>query len=277
MSSRTISRLNSRLPLINILLVVIVILGFLSLLIGPAKIQASKLLISLIPGNSDASNIIWQIRIPRILLASLAGAVLSGAGCIILGITGHALIDSIASKIVFGGGVVFAAIVLIAMAFGIKLSPEVYILVGTLSGATWVNVFNLTPFIIIGVLISIYYSKDLNAVVFGEYTAKTLGIDYGPTRVFLLSIAGLLAMVALPVCGIPGLVALITPYFIRMSAGYNYKYLIPVSMLAGIAAMLFIDVLSRIIFPSEVPLGIIISLLFCPLYVYALYRRRLGH
>lgn len=271
------SRINSRLPLISILITVIIILSFLSLLIGPEKIPATKVIASVfLPGGSTASSIIWQARIPRLIQTMLAGASLAAAGTLFLGLYGHYAYYSIVPFVTFGAGAVLAAVSVVMMAFGIMLDSRVYVLLGTLIGTTWGSVFMLVPFVILGILTALFYSKDLNGLVFGEYTAKTIGIEVAWVRALLTAIAILLSLASMTVCGLSGLVWLLIPFFVKFAAGTNYKYLIPVSMLGGVAVFVLVDIFSRLVFPAELPLGIILSLVGCPLFLYAVHRRKVG-
>ncbi len=271
------SRLQNKLPLILYLVIVIAILSFLSLLVGPTKIAASKLFIKLLhPDNSNAAAVIWQVRMPRLMLTAFVGMLLSSAASIFIGVSGHWLIDSKASRGVFALTTLFAAIGLLMMALGLRINDLFYSFLGSIDAATWQRVLFILPWVIIGIIVAIFYSKDLNAMVFGEYTAKTLGISVESVRTLLVLIAVVLLAVALPVIGVPGLVWLVLPYYVRMLAGFNYKYLAPATILAGVAAVIFCDIFSRVLFPVTIPLGIIMSAFGAPLHLYAIYRRRLG-
>jgi iron complex transport system permease protein len=272
-----LSRLKNRLPFVVYLLIVIVILGFLSLLLGPTRISASKVFTSVfIPGSSNASSIIWQIRMPRLMLGILSGTLLAMAGSILLGIFGTVIVDHIAVKSFYllGGAVAVISVFLIALGFNLNsLYP---LLLGSLAGTTWDKVIIAVLFIIAGLIVYVFYYKDMNALLFGEYTAKTLGVEVRRIRVLLFFVALILSAAAAYFCGLLCLTGLIFPYFVRLVTGVNYKYLIPVSILTSASLVILVDIFSRIIFPTELPLGIIMVVLSGPLFIYALQRRRLG-
>lgn len=271
------SRLKNRLPLVIYLLIVIVILGFLSLLIGPTKISASEVFLSVFaPGNSDTSSIIWQIRMPRLILEILSGTLLAMAGSILLGIFGTIIIDNLVVKSFYIIVSAIAAVSIFLILFGFNLPPSYPLLLGSLAGATWIDVLIVALFIVAGLAVYVFYYKDLNALLFGEYTAKTLGVEVGLTKIFLSVVALIISTVAIYACGLLCLGGMIIPYFVRLATGVNYKYLIPVSILTSASLIILIDIFSRIVFPAELPIGIIMVILSGPFYIYALQRRRSG-
>lgn len=271
------SKLKNRLPIVVYLIILLFILGFLSLLIGPARISASKVFSSIfIPKNTNAFSIIWQIRMPRLMLAAITGTLVAMAGSIFLGIFGSSIIDSIVTKVIFGLMSVAGAVAVLLMAFGVGAVYNYYGILGSLSGSTWDKALLPLIFILAGIVTYIFYYKDLNALLFGEYTAKTLGVEVRWTRLFLFLIGLLLLIMATLTCGISCAALFILPYYVRLVTGVNYKFLIPVSIMSSISLVILLDIFSRIIFPSELPVGIVILLLSGPFYLYALQRRRLG-
>jgi len=272
-----LSKLKNRLPFVVYLLIVIVILGFLSLLVGSTKISASKVFTAVfIPGTSNASSIIWQIRMPRLALEILSGTLLAMAGSILLGIFGTSVIDNLLAKAFYLLAAAAAAVSVFLLVFGVNLNPLYPLLLGSLGGTVWDKVLIPALFIIIGLIIYVFYYKDMNALLFGEYTAKTLGVEVRRVRMFLFAVAAAISAVAVYACGLLCLAGLILPYFVRLATGVNYKYLIPVSILSSASLVILLDIFSRIIFPSELPLGIVMAVVSGPLYIYALHRRRLG-
>lgn len=271
------SKLKTRLPLVVYLLIVIIILCFLSLLVGSTKMSASKVVSSIFSaGNSNASSIIWQIRMPRLFLAILSGSLIAMAGSILLGIFGTRVIDNMIVKTSYLIGSAVAAVSIFMMLFGANLNLLYPWLLGSLAGTTWDKVLLIALFVILGLVVYVFYYKDLNALLFGEYTAKTLGVEVTWIRIFLFAIAAVISLIAVYSCGLLCLAALILPYFVRLATGVNYKYLIPVSIMSSASLIILLDIFSRIIFPAELPLGIIVMALSGPFYIYALQRRRLG-
>ena len=272
------NRLKNRLPFIIFLFIVIAMLGFLSLLMGTARISAPSVFLSIFSPTTDPniSGVIWQERMPRLMLEVLSGGLLALAGSILLGIFGARIVDNLAVKSLYAFNFIAAVVFTIMIILGMNVRPLYPWLLGSLAGTTWDKVLIASLFITAGLIIYVFYYKDMNALSFGEYTAKTLGVEVGEVRLFLFLITMVISAVAAYTCGIMCLAGLIFPYFIRLVAGVNYKYLIPISILATASLVILVDIFSRIIFPTEFPLGIMMVALSAPFFVNALHRRRLG-
>ena len=272
------NRLKNRLPFIIFLFIVIAMLGFLSLLMGTSRISAPSVFLSIFSpaSNPDVSMVIWQERMPRLMLEVLSGGLLALAGSIMLGIFGSRIVDNPAVKSLYAIDIIAAVIFTAMIILGMNVRPLYPLLLGSLAGTTWNKVLIASLFITVGLIIYVFYYKDMNALSFGEYTAKTLGVETEEVRFFLFLITIVISAVAVYTCGVMCLAGLIFPYFIRLVAGVNYKYLIPVSILATASLMILVDIFSRIIFPAEFPLGIMMVALSVPFFVNALHRRRLG-
>ena len=213
---------------------------------------------------------------PRLFLAILSGTLIAMAGSILLGIFGTVIIDNMIVKASYLAGSAVAAVSVFMMLFGANLDPLYPWFLGSLAGTTWDRVLLIALFVIAGLVVYVFYYKDLNALLFGEYTAKTLGVEVTRIRVFLFAIASVISLIAVYSCGLLCLAVLILPYFVRLATGVNYKYLIPVSILSSASLIILLDIFSRIVFPAELPLGIIAVAVSGPFYIYALQRRRLG-
>jgi iron complex transport system permease protein len=216
------------------------------------------------------------MRMPRLFLEILSGTLLAMAGSILLGIFGTIIINNLIVKSFYIIVSAVAAVSIFLILFGVNLPPLYPLLLGSLAGATWIKVLIVALFILAGLAVYVFYYKDLNALLFGEYTAKTLGVEVGLTKIFLSVVALIISAVAVYACGLLSLGGLIIPYFVRLATGVNYKYLIPVSILTSASLIILIDIFSRIVFPAELPIGIIMVILSGPFYIYALQRRRLG-
>ena len=168
-----------------------------------------------------------------------------------------------------------AAIVALIIILTGDLRSIYFWLLGSFAEASWVDVLSVTPYAIIGIIAAFFYSKDLNALLLGDEMASTLGVDVEPVRIFLLAIASLLAAAATSVCGIIGFVGLIVPHFVRMIVGPNHRFLIPVAAISGMLLLVVADIIARMaILPTEIPIGIVMSIIGAPFFIYILRKRR---
>lgn len=156
-----------------------------------------------------------------------------------------------------------------------KMSDVVFWIMGSLSRANWDHLYTLTPIVLIGSFVLIYFSRDLNALALGENTAFHLGLNPERTKRFLLVIATLVASSAVAFAGTIGFVGLITPHIMRLLIGPDHRYLLPASALGGAILLVVADVAARtVIAPAELPVGIITAFLGAPFFLYLLKTRK---
>ena len=102
---------------------------------------------------------------------------------------------------------------------------------------------------------------QLDAVTFGEETAKSLGTNVTWLRAGVIVCATILTAVSVSISGVIGWVGLIVPHVTRMLFGPQHRLLIPVSFLLGSLFLIGVDTISRTLLDAEIPLGILTALL----------------
>jgi iron complex transport system permease protein len=117
---------------------------------------------------------------------------------------------------------------------------------------------------------------NLNVMAFGDEEARAMGVSTGLLRLAIVCCATLVTAASVAIGGIISLVGLIVPHMARFVVGPNYRYLIPASILLGAAFLLAVDDLTRVFFLTEIPIGIVTSILGAPLFLYLLLRSRKG-
>lgn len=120
-------------------------------------------------------------------------------------------------------------------------------------------------------------SNELEVLSLGEDTAKSLGLKAERLRTVFLALAALLCGAAVSFAGLLGFVGLIVPHAVRRFAGTRCARLLPLCALWGGAFVTVCDLLSRLLFrPQELPVGILLSALGGPFFLYILSKRRGG-
>ncbi len=143
----------------------------------------------------------------------------------------------------------------------------------TMSG--WSPVWASFPHILIGLAILWLLAHALNVLQFGEEQAQQLGIHVEQTKLAIILAASLTTAAAVSFSGLIGFIGLIVPHVIRMRWGTDYKRLIPLSVLGGGGALLFADLLARVILaPQVLPMGIITALAGAPFFLWLLRRAK---
>lgn len=114
----------------------------------------------------------------------------------------------------------------------------------------------------------------LNILAMGDKEAHSLGVNVNQSRVFIILCATLATAGAVCVSGVISWVGLVVPHIGRMMTGNDNKDLIPVSFCMGAAFLVLVDDMSRIISSSEMPLGILTSLIGGPFFIYLLKKTK---
>lgn len=120
--------------------------------------------------------------------------------------------------------------------------------------------------------------NELDLMNLGEETAQSLGLSVKKMRTILLGLAALLAGASVSFAGVLSFVGLIVPHIMRRVAGSESRYLLPFCAVGGAAFVTLCDLLSRVVFqPYEVPVGILMSVIGGPFFVWLLLKKKGGH
>ncbi|AHG01577.1 FhuG (plasmid) [Halostagnicola larsenii XH-48] len=145
---------------------------------------------------------------------------------------------------------------------------------GSLTGTDWEQVRLVLPWTVVVVLLSIAGSRQMNVLLLGEQTAKSLGMSIEKVRFALSGVAVLAAAASIAVAGIVGFVGLIVPHMVRNLVGSDSKKLIVGCLFVGPALMVGADVGARLaLSPTQIPVGIVTGLLGGPYFLYLMRKQ----
>lgn len=283
-------------------------------------------------------DIVWYVRLPRVIMAVGIGMGLAVSGCVmqaivrnpladpyILGISSGATLGATVAALLgvvtalgtnamgicaFIGALVVSVLVQIVANIGKRsnsirlllagtalssvcsaisnfivymaddregMQSITFWLMGSLAGSKWENIVFILPIIILITLFFISQSRILNLMLLGDDVAMTLGTDLLRFRHLYLVLSAMLVGLAVYCTGMIGFVGLMIPHVIRILFGTDHKRLLPLSALLGSIFLIWADVACRIIIPrSELPLGILVSAIGAPCFVYLLIRKSYG-
>lgn len=282
--------------------------------------------------SSADKYILYQIRIPRVLMCVIAGACLSVCGAsyqavfrnpladpYILGVSsGASLGASLAivlglDKLIIGVPImafVFALItvflimklskvgnrthtttlILAGVSFNFLFSAIISIIMfvdredmhkiyfwtmGSLSGVKYSDVITVGVFTLLGLMILLLFAKRMNALLLGDMSAQSIGINVEKTRKTILITSTLMTSAVVSYCGVIGFIGLVVPHIVRLIAGADNRKIIPLSLFGGVIFMLSADIVARnIISPNELPIGTITSAVGSPFFIYLLYNAK---
>ena len=127
--------------------------------------------------------------------------------------------------------------------------------------------------ILAGLLILLILRWKLNLLAMGDDEARSMGVNTKAMRVIIVSSATLITAACVAISGLIGWVGLVIPHFARILVGYDYRVVLPVSMLMGASFMMLVDDLARSIVTAEIPLGIITAFVGAPFFLYLILDR----
>lgn len=293
------------------------------------------------PGGGDAAawtraerNIVWELRLPRILLGAAAGAGLATIGGILQVVTRNPLADPYLFGVSAGASVGAVLVILYAASFAGPLTLPAAAFAGALA-ATWLVfaaargrngattserlvltgvavafiLHAVTNFLVIGAVdrgaeSALFWMLGgfgnarwatvpaplaltlagiawlwlragvVNALAFGDDTARSLGIDPVRLRAEIFVVTALMTGAIVSASGGIGFVGLVLPHVVRLLVGGDLRRLLPLAALAGALFLIWADVVARVAFaPREVPLGIVTSLVGGVFFLWLMRRR----
>ena len=131
------------------------------------------------------------------------------------------------------------------------------------------------PVIIIVLAVSLTFSPAMDIMALGDETASGLGLDIKRNRSILLFAASVLAGAAVSMCGLIGFVGLIVPNVVRLFYKGKARGGVILCTLTGSSFLLLCDTLSRLlVFPYELPCGLLLSVLGAPFLIRLLIKKR---
>lgn len=147
--------------------------------------------------------------------------------------------------------------------------------IGGLSGVS-MNAIKLPGILIFISFITLFIlSYDMNILSLGDETAKSLGLNVSTYRFAFIVLSALFSGSAISFAGLLGFIGLIVPHAARMIVGYDNRVLVPVTALLGSLFTLICDIMARTLFaPYEIPVGIIMSFLGGPFFIYLLFKQK---
>ncbi|MEW6456139.1 MAG: iron ABC transporter permease [Acidobacteriota bacterium] len=304
---------------------------FISTFSGTVEISPKEILSGKIFDDEVKKTILFELRIPRIIIAFLVGASLSISGAIlqaffgnplaepyIIGVSSGSSFGAVLSTFIginlsllgmssqaffsffFGLVTVLAVysisyfrgepkpvtLLLIGIIIGSitssltsiilifkqeNLQSFIFWMLGSFSGSDWKKVFNFFPYFVFFFSLSVFFSKDLNLLVMGDEMAKSTGLNVKFLRRISLIIATFLTSFSVSIAGIIGFVGLIIPHAVRVILGSDHRKVLPYSCFLGGVYLIYADLIARTIYPpSEIPVGVITSLIGAPIFLYLL-------
>jgi iron complex transport system permease protein len=178
--------------------------------------------------------------------------------------------------IMLSGGI--SAIVTIMQYFSNETMLKSYVLwtMGSLGNLTSGQINVLLISVLAGVLISVFSSKMLNALLLGENYAGSIGLNVKFARTVIFVCTSILAGSVTAFCGPIGFIGIAVPHIVRiLFRTSDHKILIPGTILMGGFIMLLSDIISQLPGSENVlPVNAVTSLIGIPVVIWVILRNR---
>lgn len=142
---------------------------------------------------------------------------------------------------------------------------------GSLDNSSWKLLLPVSAFMIPAIGLVVAGSRTWNLMLLGEEKAISLGHPALRIRRYILILSSFLTACVVCLAGPLGFVGLVVPYFVRYFVPLGKKNQLLATFVSGAVFLAFCDLISRLL-PgnSNVPTGLICSLVGLPLFLYLL-------
>ncbi len=147
-------------------------------------------------------------------------------------------------------------------------------LMGGLGGVDTGTVLHMAPVVVLGALVVLWHARELDLLATGSEIAASRGVAVARTRTRLFVATSVMVGGVVAACGPVGFVGMMAPHISRLLVGPNHRVLLPASALFGGAFLALCDTAARlVIFPAELPVGVITAFLGAPFFMWLLVRQ----
>lgn len=170
-----------------------------------------------------------------------------------------------------------SALMSLVIAFsGPRLHSVTFWTMGSLAGAQWNQVLAMAVALALCSLVLLRRGQELNAFAVGEDNARSVGVEVKRVKLEVLIAVSVLIGVCVSIGGTIGFVGLVTPHAARLIVGPNHRRLLPATLFLGAIFLMLADLIARtLLSPTELPLGVVTSLIgaLCFVMLFARTRR----
>lgn len=196
------------------------------------------------------------------MISRAGGSVIKTETLVLAGVAVSSLISAIVSFLTY-------------IAPSEEMGSIVFWSMGSLGTITWEEIAIGAPIIVVGILIMLMESRNLNAMMLGDAHAMDLGVDVKRTRLLVLMVSSVVVAACVCFVGTIGFVGLVIPHIIRLVLGPDNRMIIPISAIGGGAFLIICDYIAHFVAPyyGVLPIGVVTSLIGAPFFIYLLCRK----
>lgn len=146
---------------------------------------------------------------------------------------------------------------------------------GSFSSMRWSNVQTLFPIVLIGLLILLRFTREMDLMTFGEEDALSAGVELQKMKFLMIGLSALLTGASVAFSGTIGFVDLIAPHVVRRIFGPRHYLVLPAAAMFGGTFMVITDLIARtILAPREIPVGAVTALIGAPFFAYVYFKKK---
>lgn len=240
-------------------------------IVGTSSGAALGMAVAVVLGVSSGFDAVWPMR----PLFAFAGAMLTMIFVVrISRVEGRLPVDVLLLAGVVAGSFLWALVSFLMAGSQAHMREILFWLMGDLSLASWPMAGMIAPYVLVGTFALMWVAHPLNLLSVGEASAAALGVDVERTKLAVVAFASLLTAAAVSVSGLIGFLGLFVPHCMRSACGPDHRVLLPASALGGAAFLVVADTATRLMSPTELPVGVLTALFGGPFF-FVILRRRL--
>lgn len=217
---------------------------------------------------------VWQIS----LAAFVAGTLSTGLLYHIATRNGHTDV-----ALMLLAGVAFNAIagaltqLLITFSDDNQLRSVLFWMMGSFANLSWSSVWMVSTAVLIALIGLWRLVKPMNAFLLGENVCQQMGYETKRFKWQIMGFSAFMVGAAVSVVGVIGFVGLVVPHMVRLWVGSDHRLVLPLSALLGAVLLVVADLFARwLIYPAELPIGLLMALLGGPFFLILLLNKRKG-
>ncbi len=266
----------------------LVALFFVAVNTGSLQVGPMQLLGGLFVSYDETVSTIYDLRLPRILIAMVGGAATAVAGVLLQAAIRNPLADP--GIICLSAGASFDAVLVTAFfpmllfftAFdsgtGSTMSGVASLVDANITMKTWDDFATLAVYAAVGLVLALLMAKRCDLLALEDKTARSLGLNVDRARIATSAAGVLLASVSTAIIGPISFLGLLVPHIARILVGTSHRALIPYAIVLGAFALLLADTIGRTVAaPYEISAAVIMSIAGGPLFIVLLRRAGSGY
>ncbi|MBP5407376.1 iron ABC transporter permease [bacterium] len=185
--------------------------------------------------------------------------------------TGFLLLAGVAVNFICSGLILFIQYI----ASGSESAMMIHWMMGSLDFTGFATVLKVVPAFLVMIFVSLFFHRELDLMRIDSDIAATRGVNMNAVGNILLFTVSLSVAVVVSQVGPVGFIGMVAPHIAGKIVGRRHGSLAFASLFAGGSILMLSDAVSRtVIAPSEIPAGVVTSLIGGPFFLFILIKSK---